>query len=89
MIKKPEKIAAKTLFWLLLLLILPFFLFGSKTSADTTDDLQSVNAQRSVLEKQLAAMETQIAQYEKDLAKIGAQKNTLANLEKDLRNKKE
>jgi len=66
-------------FWLFLLLILPLFLFGSKTSADTTDQLQAIDSQRAALEKQLADMEKQIKQYEKDLIKIGSQKNTLAN----------
>lgn len=75
----------KVTFWLFLLLALPFFLLGSKTMADTTDTLQSIDSQRAVLEKQLAEMEVQIKQYEKDLVKISAQKNTLANKIKQLK----
>jgi peptidoglycan hydrolase CwlO-like protein len=73
------------IFWLFLLLVLPCFLFGSKTFADTyTDQLAAIDAQRADLQKQLANIETQINQYQKDLTKIGAQKNTLANKIKQL-----
>ncbi|MDD5527654.1 MAG: hypothetical protein PHO56_01615 [Patescibacteria group bacterium] len=74
------------IFWLILVLALPCFLFGSKTSADIyTDQIVAVDAQRAALQKQLADIESQIAQYNKDLTKIGAQKNTLANKIKQLK----
>ncbi|HTW96579.1 MAG TPA: hypothetical protein VMD74_02890 [Candidatus Methylomirabilis sp.] len=73
-------------FWLILVLALPCFLFGSQIFAQTSDEqLQAVNEQRAELEKQLAAIEQQISQYQNDLKKIGAQKNTLANKIKQLK----
>jgi len=75
----------KVIFWLILVLVLPCFLFGSKTFADTSaDQLQAIDSQRAALEKQLADIEKQISQYEKDLTKIGSQKKTLANKIKQL-----
>jgi peptidoglycan hydrolase CwlO-like protein len=73
-------------FWIFLLLLIPFFLFGSKMSAETIDQrLAALDSQKAALEKQLADIEGQIKQYEKDLAKIGSQKKTLANQIKQLK----